>query len=99
MKIANLLIWASFFLVFPAITLFADEAGKPFMTTYTSKEIDGHTQFWAITQDDRGIMYIGDGYGVQEFDGSNWRLITNSNRSFGRSLAKAADGRIYVGSS
>ncbi len=77
----------------------AVETGKPFMTIYTSKEIEGHTQFWAIEQDDRGVMYIGDGYGVQEFDGSNWRAIINPNHSFGRSLSKDADGRIYVGSS
>ncbi len=75
------------------------ESGQPFMTTYTSKEIEGHTQFWAMEQDNRGVMYIGDGYGVQEFDGSSWRAIINPNHSFGRSLAKDADGRIYVGSS
>jgi signal transduction histidine kinase len=75
------------------------ESGQPFMTIYTSKEIEGHTQFWAMEQDNRGVMYIGDGYGVQEFDGSNWRAIINPNHSFGRSLDKDAHGRIYVGSS
>ncbi len=78
---------------------YPDETGRPFMTMYTSKEIEGHTQFWAMAQDDRGIMYIGDGYGVQEFDGSTWRLILPPNHSFGRSLAKDVNGRIYVGSS
>jgi len=75
------------------------ETGKPFMSIYTSKEIEGHTQYWAIEQDDRGVMYIGDGYGIQEFDGSSWRMIINPNHSFGRSLCKDANGRIYAGSS
>jgi signal transduction histidine kinase len=77
----------------------ATESGRPFMTLYTSKEIKGHTQFWAIIQDDRGVMYLGDGFGVQEFDGANWRAIINPNSSFGRSLARDSLGRIYVGSS
>ncbi len=77
----------------------ATETGQPFMTVYPSKEFDGHTQFWAIEQDDRGVMYIGDGYGIQEFDGVNWRLILNANHTFGRSLSKDEKGRIYAGSS
>lgn len=80
-------------------TIYSAETGKPFMTIYTSKEIEGHTQFWAIEQDDRGVMYIGDGYGIQEFDGSNWRTIFSPNRSFARALSKDENGRIYVGSS
>ncbi len=74
------------------------ETGKPLMTVYTAKETDGHSQNWAFMQDDRGVMYIGNGYGVQEFDGSSWRLILAPNRSFARSFAKDSAGRIYVGS-
>ncbi len=86
-------------LILVAFTVYSAETGMPFMTVYTSKEILGHTQFWDIEQDHRGIMYIGDGYGVQEFDGSTWRLISSPNKTFGRSLSKDENGRIYVGSS
>jgi len=75
----------------------AEEIGKPFMTVYTAKEIGGHFQNWAFMQDDRGVMYIGNGYGVQEFDGASWRLVLASNHSFARSFAKDSTGRIYVG--
>ncbi len=77
----------------------AAETGMPFMTVYPSKEFGGHTQFWSIEQDKRGLMYIGDGYGIQEFDGANWRLIINANHTFGRSLSRDENGRIYAGSS
>jgi len=87
------------FLMLLCAFVHAAETGMPFMTLYPSKEIDGHTQFWSIEQDNRGLIYIGDGYGIQEFDGANWRLIINANYSFGRSLCKDADGRIYAGSS
>ncbi|MBN2356786.1 hypothetical protein JXO59_11785, partial [candidate division KSB1 bacterium] len=76
---------------------FASEIGKPFMTVYTAKETGGHYQNWAFIQDDRGILYIGNGYGVQEFDGAAWRLIQAPNNSFARSFAKDSTGRIYVG--
>jgi hypothetical protein len=86
-------------LILAGLSAFPAEIGKPFMTVYPSKEIGGHVQNWAIIQDRRGVMYIGDGFGVQEFDGSTWRLILSPNESFGRSLAIDAKGRIYVGSS
>ena len=79
-------------------TTLAAETGKPFMSLYPSVETGGHTQNWAFVQDDRGVMYIGDGYGLLEFDGSNWRLLRTANGSFVRSFAKDDRGVIYVGS-
>jgi signal transduction histidine kinase len=73
------------------------ERGKPLMTVYPSDEIGAHFQSWALIQDNRGVMYIGNGYGVLEFDGSSWRLIQTTERSQCQSLAKDDDGRIYVG--
>jgi signal transduction histidine kinase len=86
-------------LAFNAFTAWAQETGKPFMTVFTTKEINGHVQNWSIIQDHRGVMYVGDGFGVQEYDGATWRLIEAPNGSFARSLAIDANGRIYVGSS
>ena len=77
----------------------AVETGKPFATTYTAKEIGGHLQNWAFLQDRRGVIYLGSGFGVHEFDGSTWRLILAPNESFGRSLTMDDSGRIYVGCS
>lgn len=75
----------------------ADERGLPFMSFYPAKETGGHLQNWEIIQDKRGIMYIGNGYGVQEFDGSSWRLITSPNKSLACSFDLDENGRIYVG--
>jgi len=85
-------------LTLSALAVQANETGKPFMTIYTAKETGGHFQNWAITQDDRGVMYIGNGFGVQEFDGSSWRMILSPNQSFARAFDKDENGRIYVGS-
>jgi signal transduction histidine kinase len=75
-----------------------EETGRHFMTFYTSEQTGGHFQNWAFIQDNRGVMYVGNGYGIQEFDGSTWRLIPISNGSFAFSFAKDSTGRIYVGS-
>jgi signal transduction histidine kinase len=86
-----------FSLAFLDLSLFADESGRYFMTFYTSEQTGGHFQNWSVIQDDRGVMYIGNGYGILEYDGSTWRLIPNTNKSFATSFAKDSTGRIYVG--
>lgn len=79
-------------------TVYPAETGKPFMSLYSSTQTGGHNSNWALAQDNRGIMYIGNGYGIQEFDGVTWRLIRISNGSFVRSFAKDSSGCIYAGS-
>ena len=74
------------------------EIGKPFISLYTANETGGHNQNYAFAQDNRGIIYVGNGFGIQEFDGSTWRMIRIPNGSFVRSFAKDSSGRIYVGS-
>ena len=73
------------------------EAGSPFITNYTSVDYKAESQNWRFVQADNGIMYVGNGAGVLEFDGVTWRLIELPNKSVVRSFAKAKDGTIYVG--
>jgi signal transduction histidine kinase/ligand-binding sensor domain-containing protein len=75
-----------------------EEGGKPFITTFNPVETGSHYQNWAVIQDERGIMYIGNGYGILEFDGVSWRLIALPNSSFVSSFSKDSTGRIFVGS-
>ncbi len=85
-------------LIFAGSAAYPAETGKPFITLYPSIRTGGHNSNWAFVQDNRGVMYIGNGYGIQEFDGSSWRLIRISNGSFVRSFAKDSSGCIFVGS-
>ena len=73
------------------------EAGRPFVRRYTPKEYGAPEQNWAIVQDDRGVIYVGNNVGVLEYDGASWRLIRMPNKTVARSLAKDGQGRIYVG--
>ena len=54
-------------------------------------------QNWAIAQDSRGVMYIGNTSGLLEFDGQWWRTIGVGGKSIVRSLAVDSDGAVYVG--
>ena len=67
------------------------------MRYFSSKEYGAQPKNWAIIQDQRGVLYVGNSDGVLEFDGQRWRLIRIANNSEVRSLALDAQGRIYVG--
>jgi signal transduction histidine kinase/CheY-like chemotaxis protein len=73
------------------------EAGRPFVRNYGPRDYDGSDQNWAIVQDDRGVVYVGNNLGVLEYDGTSWRAIAISNKGTARSLAIGAEGRIFVG--
>jgi signal transduction histidine kinase len=74
------------------------EAGLPFIHNFAPRrDLRAHPQNWTFVQDLRGVLYVGNGEGVLEFDGVRWRLIPVANGSAVRSLACAPDGRIYVG--
>ena len=77
------------FLFFPIGVMFAqnqNEVGRPFMTTFTTKDHPGDLQTWAFVQDSRGVIYAGNQPGVMEYDGATWRMIPTPNNSFVRSL-------------
>ncbi|MEM7583241.1 MAG: ATP-binding protein [Acidobacteriota bacterium] len=73
------------------------EIGLPLLIAFDSRTYGAHSQNWAAVQDDRGVMYFGNGDGVLRFDGVEWQTVEVANASIVRSLAKDADGRIYVG--
>ena len=75
----------------------AAEAGRPFVRKYLPNEYGAPEQNWAIVQDDRGVIYVGNNVGVLEYDGASWRLIRMPNKTTVRSLARDGEGRIYVG--
>lgn len=84
-------------LVVGNVAVAASENGLPLLKNYKPKAYNAGTQNWAIVQDQRGILYVGNNVGVLEFDGVQWQTIQTSNQSVVRSLAVGPDGRIFVG--
>ena len=89
-----------FFLInsFLPYSAFAQESGVPLLRNYSPEEYNSEPQIWAITQDQRGIMYFGASDGILEYDGSDWRKICTPKKQVVRSLDIDSNGRIYVGS-
>lgn len=75
----------------------ASTFGRPIIRNYDPKEYGAAFNYWAIVQDRRGVMYLGNWNGVLEYDGVSWRLISTPNKSGVRSLTIDATGCIYVG--
>jgi serine phosphatase RsbU (regulator of sigma subunit)/ligand-binding sensor domain-containing protein len=61
-------------------------------------ELNGAEQNWALTQDERGIIYVGSNdRGILKYDGVDWETIMIPNNAAVRTLKRASDGTIYVG--
>ncbi|MFO7932905.1 MAG: triple tyrosine motif-containing protein [Bacteroidales bacterium] len=72
--------------------------GVPIITNYEHYVTGGSEQNWCITQDFRGVMYIGNNdKGVLEYDGVEWRTIPLPNNPIVRSLVTGNNGIVYVG--
>jgi hypothetical protein len=73
------------------------ETGLPFLRNYSPREYRAQSQNWAATQDQRGVMYIGNNDGVLVYDGVRWHTVRVANDSAVRSLAVDGNGVVYVG--
>jgi len=73
------------------------EAGRPLVTAYQWSDYDADPENWTITQDARGVMYVGNLGGVLEYDGEAWRLMPLPNRTSIRALTTDASDRVWVG--
>ncbi|MEN8226782.1 MAG: triple tyrosine motif-containing protein [Bacteroidota bacterium] len=72
--------------------------GVPMITNYPHNITGGSEQNWCVTQDARGVIYIGNNdKGVLEYDGVEWRSIPIPNDPIIRSLETGDDGVVYVG--
>ncbi len=86
-----------FCLFFPLLSS-AQELGSPFIRNYTPKMYNAHVQNWDLLQDQRGIMYFGNGDGLMEYDGVSFRVLELPNKQTVRSMAMDDKGIIYIGS-
>jgi serine phosphatase RsbU (regulator of sigma subunit) len=69
------------------------------VTNYTTRDYgrSQETTCWAITQDHRGVVYVGNASVVMEFDNKNWNYIRLNKPVWVLSLATGKDGTVYVG--
>ena len=63
---------------------------------YSADEYKGQQQTWAIAQAPDGLIYVGDGFGLLEFDGHTWRRIPDIH-TVPRSMDFDPAGRLFIG--
>lgn len=71
--------------------------GIPEIKYYNRHSYEAGTQNWSITQDEHGVLYIGNNQGMLSFDGTHWNLFTLENHSVCRSIAYDGSDKIYLG--
>lgn len=72
--------------------------GTPLIKNFSTEDFKGGIQSWAITQDDREILYFANNFGLLEFDGATWNLYPVTHGTKVRSVYIGDQDRIYVGS-
>lgn len=80
-----------------AQTAGSGEVGHPFVTHYMPNTYGGSAQGFSIAQDRRGVIYVGLGSGLVEFDGVTIRGIPTPGNAIIRALTTDPSGRIYAG--
>ena len=56
---------------------FQTDVGHPFLTYFGPADYDAAGQNWAIIEDERGVIYVGNNVGLLEYDGVSWRLLAS----------------------
>jgi serine phosphatase RsbU (regulator of sigma subunit) len=87
-----------FFIFMGNLVAQPNKNGVPIVTNYEHFITQGSEQNWCITQDHRGIIYVGNNdKGVLEYDGVEWRRIPVPKNPRVLSLVTDDNGTVYVG--
>ncbi|MDN5200727.1 two-component regulator propeller domain-containing protein [Fulvivirgaceae bacterium BMA10] len=72
--------------------------GLPSISNYGSQDYNSHPRNFSLIQANSGLIYVGNAYGVLEFDGNTWKKIELPNGLTAITLANGHNEEIYVGS-
>ncbi|MTI22815.1 two component regulator three y domain-containing protein [Fulvivirga sp. RKSG066] len=72
--------------------------GLPFTKYYSTQEYEGGIQNWAITQNNEGLIYVANNFGLLEYDGTNWNRFELPTETKMRDVHIARNGRTYIAS-
>ena len=84
-------------LVFWCASQAQNTIGLPEIINYSKQAYKAGTQNWDICQDINGILYFANNEGLLSFDGTYWKVYPLPNKTIVRSVAIAADNKIYAG--
>jgi len=67
------------------------------LTNFTGFDFKANEQFYAMVEDEFGILYFGNNDGVLIYDGERWNKVVLPNNSAATSLVRSDNGKIYAG--
>ncbi|MDX2431304.1 MAG: LuxR C-terminal-related transcriptional regulator [Bacteroides sp.] len=71
---------------------------QPFVLNFTKTQYGGANQNWSVCQDQNGVLFFGNTYGLLEYNGAEWYQHTHPNIQIVRSTFADDNGRVYTGS-
>ena len=74
----------------------AQDMGLPFTKYYSSNEYKGGIQNFSFGQNQLGLLYVANNFGLLEYDGSSWNRFGLPNSTKIRDLYVENSGRIFV---
>lgn len=86
------------YFIAPIVNAQIKKIGVPFITNYNPKTYKAASENWDVIQDSRGMLFFANHFGILQFDGVRWNIVTQpENKSMVRSLAIDQKDKIYVG--
>jgi ligand-binding sensor domain-containing protein len=78
-------------------TASGNEPGAPFVQHYSTRELGYDVTNWCAARDSRGILWVGNSFGLVEYDGVDWRIVESANNTPVYAVECADDGTVYFG--
>ena len=73
-------------------------SGTPFIRSWSADDYGGAPVNWRVARHPRsGFVYLGNNFGVLEFDGASWRLLPLPSEGPARTIVITAQGEVWVG--
>ncbi|HUR59508.1 MAG TPA: histidine kinase [Opitutaceae bacterium] len=70
--------------------------GTPFLQVWRTEDFGGSPVNWRVLQHPNGLIYVGNNFGVLQFDGATWRMIPMPREGAARALMVDAAGRLWA---
>ncbi len=74
------------------------ERGLVLIKNFGTKDYKSHPRNFSIVQDQKGIIYVGNAYGLLQYDGSTWKKINLHNGLSISNLYVNTENKLLIGS-
>lgn len=92
MKFSLIILFTVFF-----ICLSHGSSNNPNIISFDRSDYNAGNKNWSISEDDKGILYVGNDLGLLEFDGIKWSLYKTPKKDVVRAVYAMSNDLIFTG--